>query len=92
MSYMSYSGPADVVLVVGDQRIELPRLAVNLEQTHTATFRLGILPDRQERQRCSWVKVTLPDGYSESGPVTYRAFGLLVFTTHDEWGMPRRHP
>lgn len=92
MSYMTYTGPADVVLVVGDQRIELPGLAVNLGQTHTTTFRLGMLPDRQEREVCSLVEVTLPDGYSQSGPVTYTAFGLLVFTSHHERGMPRAQP
>ena len=88
MAYMTYSGLADVVLVVGDQRIDLPGLAINMGQTHTATFRLGILPDHPERERCTWVDVNLPDGNSESGVVTYTAYGMLVFKTHDEWGMP----
>lgn len=92
MAYMTYSGPADVVLLVGSQRIELPGLMVNMGQTHTDTFRLGILPDRQEREQCSWVEITLPDGYKQSGQVTHTAFGLLVFSTHDQWGMSALQP
>lgn len=92
MAHLSYSGFADVVLTIEGGEVELPGVAVHFAQIHTATFRLGILPDRPERTRCSAVRVTLPDGHVEYGPVTYTTFGLLLFNTGDEWGVQREQP
>jgi hypothetical protein len=92
MAYMSYRGPADVVFTFVDDSIEVLGLHVLFEQTHTASFFLAFNPDRPERGSCTDVKVTLPDGWVEYGPVTYRKFGTLVFSTRDEWGSSREQP
>ena len=92
MAYLSYTGPADVVLVLDELALHVSDMAVLFEQTHTAVFRLCFIPDRPERVRCSAVKVTLPDGYVEHGPVTFTSAGILVFYTGDEWGVPRGQP
>jgi len=91
MSYLTYRGPADVVFTTDGGEVDLPGLIVLLQQTHTAVFEL-MFPDRPERMSCSEVRVTLPNGHVEYGPVTYRNWGVLVFNTGDEWGMPREQP
>lgn len=92
MAYMTYRGPADVVLYQGDCEWELRGMTVAFEQTHTTAFTLSFLPDRPERLTCTEVRITLPDGWVEYGPVTYLpAFGL-VFSTADEWGITRGQP
>ncbi|SQF93857.1 Uncharacterised protein [Paucimonas lemoignei] len=88
MAYLTYRGPADVVLTIDGVEVDLPRLTVLFQQTHTAVFEL-MFPDRPERVSCSDVRVTLPSGHVEYGPVTYRNWGVLVFNTGDEWGIPR---
>jgi hypothetical protein len=88
MGYMSYRGPADVVFTTGEGEVEMPGLLVLFEQTHTATFAL-MFADRSERLTCSHVRIILPDGHLEYGPVTYSKYGVLVFNTGDEWGRPR---
>jgi len=92
MAYMTYSGPADVVFELGEERSVVHDLVVSMEQTHTATFRLVFIPDRPERASCTAVRVALPSGIVEYGPVTYTKSGLLVFYTGDEWGVPRGQP
>ena len=91
MGYLTYRGPADVVLTVGGGQVDLPGLMVLLQQTHTGVFEL-MFPDCPERVSCSDVRVTLPNGHVESGPVTYRKWGVLVFNTGDERGMLRGRP
>lgn len=66
MGYLTYRGPADVVLTIDAGDVDLPGLMVLFQQTHTAVFEL-LFPDHPERERCSAVKVTLPDGYTECG-------------------------
>lgn len=91
MGYLTYRGPADVVLTIDGGEVDLPELVVLFQQTHTAVFEL-IFPECSERIRCSDVKVTLPNGHIEYGRVTYTSWGVLVFSTGDEWGMPREQP
>lgn len=89
---MTYDGPADVLSSHGDSESGFCGIRVAFEQTHTAVFRVSFLPDRPERIGCTAVRVTLPSGWVEYGPVTYvSAFGL-VFFTGDEWGTPRKQP
>ncbi|KFE50248.1 hypothetical protein [Pseudomonas syringae] len=92
MAYMTYSGPAEVVFELGEERSVAHDLAVSMEQTHTSTFRLVFIPDRPECLSCTAVSVVLPSGIVEYGPVTYRKSGVLVFYTGDEWGTPRGQP
>jgi len=89
---MTYSGPADVVFTHGESESLVHNLMISFEQTHTSTFYLCFLPDRPERQGCTQVRVTLPNGWVEYGCVTYIPSFGLVFHTRDEWGLPRSQP
>lgn len=79
MAYMTYRGPADLVLYQGERACELRDVTVAFEQTHTATFTLSFLPDRTERLTCTEVRITLPDGWVEYGRVTYYPPSALCF-------------
>jgi len=85
MGYLTYRGPADAVLTVGDGEVLLQGVVVLFQQTHTAIFEL-MFPECPERANCSHVRLTLPDGHQEFGRVTYSTPGALVFKTEDDWG------
>lgn len=91
MGYMTYGGPADVLFIQEDQEKLVPALEVRFTQTHTAVFDLSFTPDRPERQGCTALRVTLPDGRDEAGAVTYSTWGTLVFAAGYESDLRTEH-
>ncbi|MGH8418056.1 MAG: hypothetical protein ACRER8_12360 [Pseudomonas sp.] len=85
MSYLSYKGPADVVLFQGETAIELPGLVILFSFIHTFTCSLSFIPDRPERERTTRVRVTLADGTCSEGSVTYTKQCVLIFRVPDPY-------
>jgi hypothetical protein len=88
MAYLSYKGPVDLVLYQGEEKTEHAGLDVMVENTHTAVYSLYFNPDLPERAATTFVSVTLPDGHTVEGAVSFKKWGTLVFQLDNVYGKP----